>query len=229
MKAKQNQEELLVAIELVCKELLNADTINVWYDVRERPLNKIMSDIGLNKHFSSCIYDELKSIGLIEKEGNRGGLRYKIITNTIPDATTTAKNILQRYNDKIAESVTATKKSDLQPFYRRNKSACDLEFDECKKKCKKVKTDYSRVPHLGQIVYALVNGYITEAKITCVRFDEVETTKVRVDFVTAIVEEDDDFGGGVHNVIRKNYCLRNIAFSVDELIKKMQQNVKKFK
>ncbi len=230
MRTKQNQEDIIAAIELVCKELLNADTINVWYDSRERPLTKIMSEIGLDKHYSPFIYEELKEIGLIEKEGGRGNLRYKIKTNLIPDITTTATNIYNRYKAKLAEIAEASKRSDFFPHYNRTKTAYDVELEECKKKAKGCKgnKDFSRIPHLGQIVYALVNGYITEARITCVRFDEIETTKVRVDFVTALVETD-DLGENNTNVVRKNYCLRNIAFSVDELIKKLQQNIKKFK
>lgn len=228
MKAKSNQEDVIAAIELVCKELLNAETINRWYDSRERPLAKIMDEIGLDRHYSSFIYDELKEIGLIEKEGGRGNLRYRIKTNIIPDATATANNIYRRFKEKQSEVVPASKRSDLVPFRSKTKSAYDVELKDCKKKGAKVTRELARIPHLGQIVYALVNGYITEAKITCVRFDDIETTKVRVDFTTAIVEED-ELGAGNHNVVRKNYCLRNIAFSVDELVKKLQQNIKKFK
>jgi hypothetical protein len=188
-----------------------------------------MDDIGLDRHYSSFIYDELKEIGLIEKEGGRGNLRYRIKTNVIPDATATANNIYRRFKEKQSEAVPASKKSDLVPFRSKTKSAYDLELSDCKKK-KGVRAmkELARIPHLGQIVYALVNGYITEARITCVRFDEVYTTKVRVDFTTALTETD-EFGNNETRVTRKNYCLRNIAFSVEELIKKLQQNVMKFK
>lgn len=227
MKAKSNQEDVIAAIELVCKELLNAETINRWYDSRERPLTKIMDEVGLNRHYSSFIYDELKEIGLIEKEGGRGNLRYRINTSVIPDATATANNIYRRFKESY-KGVPASKRSDLIPFRSRTKSAYDLELKDCKKKGAKVTKELARIPHLGQIVYALVNGYITEARITCVRFDEIETTKVRVDFTTALTETD-ELGENEARVTRKNYCLRNIAFSVEELIKKLQQNVKKFK
>ena len=59
MATKMTQEETLTAIELVCKELLNAETVNRWYSVKERPLTKIMEQVGLNYHFSSAIYEEL--------------------------------------------------------------------------------------------------------------------------------------------------------------------------
>ena len=228
MKAKSNQEDVIAAIELVCKELLNAETINRWYDSRERPLAKIMDEIGLDRHYSSFIYEELKEIGLIEKEGGRGNVRYKIKTSVIPDATATANNIYRRFKDKQSEAVPASKRSDLVPFRSKTKSAYDVELKDCKKKGAKVTKELARIPHLGQIVYALVNGYITEARITCVRFDEIETTKVRVDFTTALTETD-ELGENEVRVTRKNYCLRNIAFSVEELIKKLQQNIKKFK
>ena len=69
-----------------------------------------------------------------------------------------------------------------------------------------------------------MNGYITEARITCVRFDD--NNKVKVNFDTAIIEQVDDSDTSV--VKRSDYCLRNIAFSVDELVKKLTTNVKKF-
>lgn len=237
MATKSNPTDVIAAIELVCKELLNADTINKWYDVKDRPLTKIMAEIGLDKHYSSVIYDVLKEIGLIEKEGERANLRYKIKTSIIPDAQKVAQDIYKRYKAKSAEYSRASKPSDLQPFKpKKTKTMNDFEIESCRKTARKSKNqpDYSRIPHLGQIVYALVNGYITEARITCVRFDEIEKNKVRVDFTTAMPMTDseldklgdDEFAGEL--ICKKNYCLRNIAFSVEELIKKLQQNIKKF-
>ena len=82
----------------------------------------------------------------------------------------------------------------------------------------------ARVPRLGEIVYALVNGFIIEAKITCVRFNEED--KVLVSFTTPIITQGED--GQPTNVKKTDWCLRSIAFSVDELIKKLQSNIQKF-
>ena len=71
-----------------------------------------------------------------------------------------------------------------------------------------------------------------EARITCVRFDEND--KVKVDFSTPIIQESDTAMAldadekDVAYVCKKDYCLRNISFSVEDLIKKLQSNVKKF-
>lgn len=216
MATKMTQEETLTAIELVCKELLNAETVNRWYSVKERPLTKIMEQVGLNYHFSSAIYEELANIGMIEKEGEKFHMRYKIVTTVIPDAAVTAKRIYERYTTKLKET---TSRKDLTPYKPRKAVSMD-EFSNKSGKKVKVYTDYSRIPHLGQIVYTLIKGQITEARITCVRFDD--NNKVKVDFSTPMFDEE---GNAVK---RQDYCLRSVAFSVEELIKKLQTNIVKF-
>ena len=216
MATKMTQEETLTAIELVCKELLNAETVNRWYSVKERPLTKIMEQVGLNYHFSSAIYEELAGIGMIEKEGEKFHMRYKIVTNVIPDAAVTAKRIYERYTTKLKET---TSRKDLTPYKPRKSLSMD-EFSNKSGKKVKVYTDYSRIPHLGQIVYTLIKGQITAARITCVRFDD--NNKVKVDFSTPMLDEE---GNAVK---RQDYCLRSVAFSVEELIEKLQTNIVKF-
>lgn len=216
MATKMTQEETLTAIELVCKELLNAETVNRWYSVKERPLTKIMEQVGLNYHFSSAIYEELANIGMIEKEGEKFHMRYKIVTNVIPDAAVTAKRIYERYTTKLRET---TSRKDLTPYKPRKAVSMD-EFSNKSGKKVRVYTDYSRISHLGQIVYTLIKGQITEARITCVRFDD--NNKVKVDFSTPMLDEE---GNAVK---RQDYCLRSVAFSVEELINKLQTNIVKF-
>ena len=220
------KENTLAAIELVVKEFLSEDALGKWFSVKERSLGNIMRQVNLDYRYSSAIYNELKNIGMIEKEGDGILLRYKINTTFIPDIKATAERIWERYHQNNRKpAVFESRRGDCNP--PRNKKSTtmeDFERRDCRKRKTKIKKDLVRVPRLGEIVYALVNGFITEAKITCVRFDEED--KVLVSFTTPIITNGD--GGQPINVKNTDWCLRSIAFSVDELIKKLQSNIQRF-
>lgn len=225
-----SKEDVLAALELVVKNFLSPEYVGRWVSVKERSVGNMLKEIGVDTRYSTAVYEVLKDVSMIEKDGERGGLRYKIVTDIIPDSRGLAEKIFNLHRDSVhqasnSSSVLETRKGDLVPYKpRRTTTLDDIERRETAKKRCVQKTDYSRIPHLGQIVYALVNGYITEARITCVRFDD--NNKVKVNFDTAIIEQVDDSDTSV--VKRSDYCLRNIAFSVDELVKKLTTNVKKF-
>lgn len=226
MVKSNKKEDTLAAIELVVKEFLSEDALGKWFSVKERSLGNIMRQVNLDYRYSSAIYNELKNIGMIEKEGENIQLRYKINTTFIPDIKATAERIWESYHQNNRKpEVFESRNSDCNP--PRNKKLTAMEdFDrkECRKRKAQVEKDWLRVPRLGEIVYALVNGFITEAKITCVRFNEED--KVRVSFTTPIITQGED--GQPINVKKTDWCLRSIAFSVDELIKKLQSNVQRF-
>ena len=222
----EQKENTLAAIELVVKEFLSEDALGKWFSVKERSLGNIMHQVNLDYRYSSAIYNELKNIGMIEKEGENIQLRYKINTTFIPDIKATAERIWERYHQNNRKpEVFESRSGDCNP--PRNKKSTtmeDFERRDCRKRKTQIKKDLARVPRLGEIVYALVNGFITEAKITCVRFNEED--KVLVSFTTPIITQGED--GQPTNVKKTDWCLRSIAFSVDELIKKLQSNIQKF-
>lgn len=222
----EQKENTLAAIELVVKEFLSEDALGKWFSVKERSLGNIMRQVNLDYRYSSAIYNELKNIGMIEKEGENIQLRYKINTTFIPDIKATAERIWERYHQNNRKpAVFESHSGDCTP--PRNKKSTtmeDFEHRDCRKRKIQIKKNLARVPHLGEIVYALVNGFITEAKITCVRFNEED--KVLVSFTTPIITQGED--GQPTNVKKTDWCLRSIAFSVDELIKKLQNNIQKF-
>ena len=232
-----SKEDVLAALELVVKNFLSPEYIGRWVSVKERSVGNMLKEIGVDIRYSTAIYEVLKTCGMIEKDGMRVGMKYKIITDVIPDSRGLAEKIFNTHWDAIhqaskSSSVLETRKGDLTPYRpKRQITSNDIEKRDTAKR-RLVKADYSRIPHLGQIVYALVNGYITEARITCVRFDE--NNKVKVDFSTPIIQESDTAMSldtdekDVVYVCKKDYCLRNISFSVDELVKKLTTNVKKF-
>lgn len=221
------KEDVVAALELVVKEFLQPEFIGRWVSVKERSVGNILKEIGVDVRYSTAIYEELKALGMMEKEGERVSMRYKIATDYIPDSKALAESIYQRHmsNANKAKEVWETRRGDLTPHKpRRTITAEDMERKQCAKRVVVKQRDLSKIPHLGQIVYALVNGYITEARITCVRFDEND--KVRVDFSTPIIQETE--GDSTEFVCKKDYCLRNISFSIEDLIKKLQSSVKKF-
>lgn len=222
----EQKENTLAAIELVVKEFLSEDALGKWFSVKERSLGNIMRQVNLDYRYSSAIYNELKNIGMIEKEGESIQLRYKINTTFIPDIKATAERIWERYhqNKRKPEAFESRRGDCNPPRNKKSKTMEDFERIDCRKRKTQIKKDLLRVPRLGEIVYVLVNGFITEAKITCVRFNEED--KVLVSFTTPIITQGED--GQTTNVKKTDWCLRNIDFSVDELIKKLQINIQKF-
>lgn len=223
----EQKENTLAAIELVVKEFLSEDALGKWFSVKERSLGNIMRQVNLDYRYSSAIYNELKNIGMIEKEGENIQLRYKINTTFIPDIKATAERIWERCHQNKQQAVFESRSGDCNPPRKRKSMTMDdfEDKDLCRRKRKtQIKKNLARVPRLGEIVYVLVNGFITEAKITCVRFNEED--KVMVSFTTPVITQGED--GQPTNIKKTDWCLRSIAFSVDELIKKLQSNIQKF-
>lgn len=220
----EQKENTLAAIELVVKEFLSEDAIGKWFSVRERSLGNIMRQVNLDISYSQAIYQELKSIGMIEKEGDRVHMRYKIVTNLIPDIKVTSERIYEHHRQSRKPMVFESRKGDcVPPKKKKNKTIEDWERKDSKKSLVN-KKGFIRIPRLGEIVYVIVNGLITEARIVCVRFDEDD--KILVSFITPIIIQDED--GLPVNVRKDDWCLRNIAFSVEELLKKLQGNIQRF-
>lgn len=223
MEKQNNRENTLAAIELVVKEFLTEEAIGHWYSVSERSLSNIMEQVNLDKHYSKAIYDGLAEIGLIERQGSRAQLRYKINSCLIPDSRALAEKIYKNRNNEVTSKKREwyeTRPGDLTPP-RQRKRVTIGEFENKKKRETLIKNGYNQIPRLGEIVYVVIRGSITQARITCVRFDEND--KVLVDFITAIKESE------VQSPIKQsNWCLKNIFFSVEDLIKKLQENIYKF-
>lgn len=222
----EQKENTLAAIELVVKEFLSEDALGKWFSVKERSLGNIMRQVNLDYRYSSAIYNELKNIGMIEKEGETIQLRYKINATFIPDMRATAERIWDRcHQSNRKPAVFESRQGDcIPPKSKKSITMEDLDRRECRKRKAQIKKNLARVPRLGEIVYALVNGFITEAKVICVRFNEED--KVLVSLTTPITTQGED--GQPINVQKTDWCLRSIAFSVDELIKKLQSNIQKF-
>lgn len=228
-KIEEQRENTITAIELVVKEFLSEDALGKWFSVRERSLGNLMKDVNLDHRYSAAIYEELKNVGMIEKEGERAQLRYKIVTNLIPDARALAERIYERNQERknqIQADWLETRKGDLTPPHQVRKVTID-EFERRgkKKTVKKTPNDLLKIPRLGEIVYVIISGFITEAKITCVRFDEND--KVVVDFVTPITKKNEE--GNEILIKKKDWCLKNIFFSIEELIKRLEINIQRFK
>lgn len=198
----EQKENTLAAIELVVKEFLSEDAIGKWFSVKERSLGNLIKEVGLDIRYSTAIYEELKNIGMIEKEGIKAQSRYKIITDVIPDARGLSEKIYRNNCDRrnqFKQNYLETRNGDLTPFRpKKGISINDLEEKQCKHNKVVIKKEFQRIPRLGEIVYALVNGFITEAKIICVRFNEED--KVLVSFTTPIITQGED--GQTTNVKR---------------------------
>lgn len=169
------RENILAALELVLAEILRVDKMNVWISVKDRSITSILQSGGVNKNYSAIIVDELKKLGLVEGEGERSGMRYKIISNVIPDVSYLALTIYNRFSKKIrpTEGYPESKKSDLFPLIpKKDKSE---NYDP--------KTTIIRrkitLPSLGDIRYIIYNNRITEGKIVGMYYHDENDKEIK--------------------------------------------------
>lgn len=169
------RENILAALELVLAEILRVDKMNVWISVKDRSIASILQSGGVNKNYSAIIVDELKKLGLVEGEGERSGMRYKIISNVIPDVSYLAFTIYNRFSKKIrpTEGYPESKKSDLFPLIpKKDKSE---NYDP--------KTTIIRrkitLPSLGDIRYIIYNNRITEGKIVGMYYHDENDKEIK--------------------------------------------------
>lgn len=164
-----SRENILAALELALAEILNVETLNVWVSVKDRSINKILTEAGVNKNYSPIVLEELNKLGLVEGEGSRSGMRYKIISNVIPDVSRLALTIYNRFSKKTkqyydstklsSEGYPESKKSDLHPLKTKK-----MKAEKYDPKTVKIKRQVI-IPNLGDIRFIIKNDKIYEGKI----------------------------------------------------------------
>lgn len=165
------KEDIIAALELALQEILRVDKLNVWLSVRERSIVKILQDAGVNKDYSSSVMAKLKEIGLIETEGANGFMKYRIVTNIIPDAQRAAEEIYNIFLEKKrsyfnSDKLSPTRPSDSRPKYSKTKTMDDFEQPGkiIKGKRKIV------MPQLGDYRYMVNDNCIKQVRIVGIEF-----------------------------------------------------------
>lgn len=178
MNQKQKREEILTGLELAISEILSPKQLNTWISVRERSITSILNDAGVNINFSASVMEELKAIGYVEREGNGNGMRYKILTDVIPDYKALCekiyKNFQERYSKKkMFDGYPASKPSDLRPKRARKPKMPDMNGT--------TKVVLKEPSPLGSIGYIIANDHIQECKLIGIRYADQEFKKVLYD------------------------------------------------
>ena len=187
MVTRENKRaDLFAALELALSEILNVKNMNVWIAVKERSISKILVDAGVtNKNYLPVIIVELKKLGLIEREGERAGMRYKVHSNIIPDIRNLAQVCYENMKKKTDQykGYPVSKKTDLVPPRKpENKSYSESSAAVVVKR-------QITIPSLGDMRYALKFSQIVEAKVIGMRFDAHHPNKIVYDIEFTDVEE----------------------------------------
>ena len=177
------KEDIIAALELALQESLRVDKLNVWLSVRERSIVKILQDAGVNKDYSSSVMAKLKEIGLIETEGAKGFMKYRIVTKIIPDAQRTAEEIYNIFLEKKrsyfnSDKLSPTKPSDNRPKYCKNKTMDDFEKPGKVIKCKRKII----MPQLGDMRYMVNDNHIKQVRIVGIEFGDSEKILCKVSY-----------------------------------------------
>ena len=177
------KEDIIAALELALQEILRVDKLNVWLSVRERSIVKILQDAGVNKDYSSSVMAKLKEIGLIETEGAKGFMKYRIVTNIIPDAQRAAEEIYNIFLEKKrsyfnSDKLSPTRPSDSRPKYSKNKTMYDFEQPGKVVKCKRKII----MPQLGDMRYMVNDNHIKQVRIVGIEFGDSEKILCKVSY-----------------------------------------------
>lgn len=177
------REDIIAALELALQEILRVDKLNVWISVRERSIVKILQDVGVSKDYSSSVMVKLKEIGLIETEGANGFMKYRIVTNVIPDAQRAAEEIYNIFLDKKrsyfnSDKLSATRPSDSRPKYSKTKTMDDFEQPGKVVKCKRKIV----MPQLGDMRYMVNDNHIKQVCIIGIEFGSDEKILCKVSY-----------------------------------------------
>lgn len=192
----KKKEEILEALQYGLLEILNVETLNTWISVKDRSINKILSEAGLNKNYSFVVVDELKKLGLIEREGERSGMRYKIVRNVMPDINSIAIKIYDEIqnrksnNEKPIDGYPVSNSADLRPVISR-KNYSDVLNKKNEKiyngKPKTVKRQVN-IPALGDMRFIIFSSRIVECKVVSIHYDIETMSKVLYDLEFVNIE-----------------------------------------
>lgn len=177
------KEDIIAALELALQEILRVDKLNVWLSVRERSIVKILQDAGVNKDYSSSVMAKLKEIGLIETEGAKGFMKYRIVTNIIPDAQRAAEEIYNIFLEKKrsyfnSDKLSPNRPSDSRPKYSKTKTMYDFEQPGKVIKCKRKII----MPQLGDMRYMVNDNHIKQVRIVGIEFGDSEKILCKVSY-----------------------------------------------
>lgn len=177
------KEDIIAALELALQEILRVDKLNVWVSVRERSIVKILQEVGVTKDYSSSVMVKLKEIGLIETEGANGFMKYRIVTNVIPDVHGAAVDIYNIFLEKKrsyfnSDKLSPTRPSDSRPKYSKTKTMDDFEQPGKVVKCKRKIV----MPQLGDMRYMVNDNHIKQVRIIGIEFGSDEKILCKVSY-----------------------------------------------
>ena len=177
------KEDIIAALELALQEILRVDKLNVWISVRERSIVKILQEVGVSKDYSSSVMAKLKEIGLIETEGANGFMKYRIVTNVIPDVHGAAVDIYNIFLEKKrsyfnSDKLSPTRPSDSRPKYSKTKTMDDFEQPGKVMKCKRKIV----MPQLGDMRYMVNDNHIKQVRIVGIEFGDSEKILCKVSY-----------------------------------------------
>lgn len=179
--ARATVDEVRAALELALEEILNVSNLNVWINVKERPIGKILESAGVEKKYAPYVMKALAKLGLVEEEGEMSGKRYMVKSQIIPDIKYLVKTIHEEakaerksyyvpVGERKAEDFEgypASKSSDLQP----KRSSTRKDAHQHSSPAVKVKRQVI-IPNLGDMRFALKDGGIVEGKIISLHYGE---------------------------------------------------------
>lgn len=214
---KEQKAELLAC---AIREFYDPSYFNKWVSVKERSVTSVLRKWGFTSLYGPAMYQVLVDHGLLEREGTRGCMQYKITSDSIKDAAVLADEVLVKFNESRKNSgyLETSKTSDLRPKQR----------SSSKDKNEEIYSSKPQVQHkdplkLNDVRYIMFDNAIYEGRIISLHLIEDEFSKESIYCDIEISTSSD--------MKRVVYSIRNnkVFSSVENILFNLNKHLIKYK
>lgn len=171
---KMTKEQKLENLTAAIREFYDPIYLNKWVSVKERSVTSILRRWGFTSLYGPAMYQVLVDHGLLEREGIRGCMQYKITSDSIKDAEILANEVLLKFNESKQKSgySETSKISDLMPKQRSHSKDKNEEIYSSKPQIQ-----HKEPLKLNDVRYIMYNNSIYEGRIISLYLREDDISK----------------------------------------------------
>lgn len=147
------KEEIVKGISGAIAEFYNK-CFGKWVSVVDFSLTQAMVENKVNKYYATYALKVMKGHGLVELDGERSGMKYRINSKSIDDISLIANEIYELHKKEVREY--NKKRKDLQPFrVKKDKEEFNIKTTLVPKK----------IPYIRDAVYIVYQSSIIEGRV----------------------------------------------------------------
>lgn len=235
---KRTESEIKTGLELALEEILRVDTLNEWISCSDRPIGKILSEVGrIDKKYALCAMKALAECGLVEEEGTGPTKRYRVLSTVIPDIKFLVNKIRKdtvelsrihqdRYKAKVHAAMEMAKKREFKMEEKKPEPA--PRSNVAKKSPEPESTLFSKVSSeicLGDMKYIIYDNQIFECRVVSMSLNAED--EVRYGVICSLFRPYEQ-GGSYFPFVKDGLNKEDIFRTVEDAVKHLANNVVKY-